>query len=189
MVLLTWTKTCPEAFLPHLEALATQVRELWDQGRIRAGAAAAAAAVAAAPCRAWCCTVLCLPTADLLLKRPARSAQESRCCCRALPCPVGCPPPVAIPSAAGEKNALQEAIIGAVTAGPPEMQASVVEWVLAGVRQEWSTPGWQAHLASPQAFIQCYTPPTPDGAGGWQVGGSVVRAGGWVGDLSEVGCC
>jgi hypothetical protein len=51
------------------------------------------------------------------------------------------------------------------------MQASVVEWVLAGVRQEWSTPGWQSHLASPQAFIQRYTPPTPDGAGGWQVGG------------------
>jgi hypothetical protein len=56
------------------------------------------------------------------------------------------------------------------------MQASVVEWVLAGVRQEWSTPGWQSHLASPQAFIQRYTPPTPDGAGGWQVRG----LGAWV---------
>lgn len=37
VVLLQWTKACPEAFLPHLEALATQVRELWDAGRIRAG--------------------------------------------------------------------------------------------------------------------------------------------------------
>lgn len=37
MVLLAWTKACPEAFLPHLEAMATQVGELWQAGRIRAG--------------------------------------------------------------------------------------------------------------------------------------------------------
>lgn len=47
VVLLQWTKACPEAFLPHLEALATQVRELWDAGRIRAGA----------PC--CCCMLAC----------------------------------------------------------------------------------------------------------------------------------
>lgn len=40
--------------------------------------------------------------------------------------------------------------MGAVTAGPPELQAQVVEWVLAGVRAEWTSPAWQAHLASPQ---------------------------------------
>ncbi|PRW59064.1 HASTY 1-like isoform X1 isoform B [Chlorella sorokiniana] len=113
MVLLQWTKACPEAFLPHLEALATQVRELWDAGRIRAG----------------------------------------------------------------EKNALQEAIVGAVTAGPPELQAQVVEWVLAPVRAEWSLPAWQAHLASPEAFIRQYTPVSPDGAGGWQAGGQATR---WI---------
>ena len=37
MVPLVWTKASPEAFLPHLEALASRVRELWDQGLIRAG--------------------------------------------------------------------------------------------------------------------------------------------------------
>lgn len=37
VVPLTWTKAYPEAFLPHLEALATRVRELWDAGQIRAG--------------------------------------------------------------------------------------------------------------------------------------------------------
>lgn len=37
VVPLVWTKACPEAFLQHLEALASRVRELWDQGRIRAG--------------------------------------------------------------------------------------------------------------------------------------------------------
>lgn len=45
----------------------------------------------------------------------------------------------------------------------------VVEWVLAPVRAEWASPAWQAHLASPEAFIQQYTPVQPDGAGGWQV--------------------
>lgn len=50
----------------------------------------------------------------------------------------------------------------------PDLQ--VVEWVLAPVRAEWASPAWQAHLASPEAFIQQYTPVNPDGAGGWQVG-------------------
>ncbi|EFN51722.1 hypothetical protein CHLNCDRAFT_139890 [Chlorella variabilis] len=113
MVLLVWTKASPQAFLPHLEALATQVGELWEQGRIRAG----------------------------------------------------------------EKNALQEAIVGAARAGPEQLQASVLEWVLAPVRGEWATPAWQAHLASPQAFMLHYTPVVPDGAGGWQVGGRSER---WI---------
>lgn len=47
VALLAWTKACPEAFLPHLEALATQVRELWESGRIRAGGRAGG--------RAWEC--------------------------------------------------------------------------------------------------------------------------------------
>lgn len=113
MVPLVWTKACPEAFLQHLEALASRVRELWDQGRIRAG----------------------------------------------------------------EKNALQEAVVGAARAGSPQLQASVVEWVLAEVRAEWATPAWQAHLASPQAFMAAYTPVEPDGAGGWQLGGQSAR---WI---------
>ncbi|PSC73686.1 HASTY 1 [Micractinium conductrix] len=111
MVPLVWTKASPEAFLPHLEALASRVRELWDQGLIRAG----------------------------------------------------------------EMNALQEAVVGAVTAGPLDLQASVVEWVLAGVRAEWTSPVWQAHLGSPQAFMQRYTPVEADGAGGWQLGNQAAR--------------
>lgn len=79
-------------------------------------------------------------------------------------CPLpACPP-------AGERNTLQEAIVGAVRAGAPQLQAQVVEWVLAGMRAEWASPGWQAHLASPQAFMQRYIPVTPDSSGGWQVG-------------------
>lgn len=113
VVLLNWTKASPQAFLPHLEALASQVRQLWEQGLIRAG----------------------------------------------------------------EQNALQEAIVGAVTAGPPELQAQVVEWVLAGVRAEWASPAWQAHLASPQAFLQRYVTAVPDSAGGWQAGGQAER---WI---------
>ncbi|KAL4423234.1 hypothetical protein ABPG77_000026 [Micractinium sp. CCAP 211/92] len=113
MVPLVWTRACPEAFLQHLEALASRIKELWDQGRIRAG----------------------------------------------------------------EKNALQEAVVGAVCAAPPQLQASVVEWVLAEVRAEWATPAWQARLASPQAFMEAYTPVEPDGAGGWQLGG---QAGRWI---------
>lgn len=59
--------------------------------------------------------------------------------------------------------------MGAARAGPEQLQASVLEWVLAPVRGEWATPAWQAHLASPQAFMLHYTPVVPDGAGGWQV--------------------
>lgn len=59
--------------------------------------------------------------------------------------------------------------MGAVTAGPPELQAQVVEWVLAGVRADWSSPGWQAHLAGPQAFMAQYIRLESDGAGGYQV--------------------
>jgi len=38
------------------------------------------------------------------------------------------------PRCAGEKNALQEAIVGAVTAGPPELQAQVRVWTERGIR-------------------------------------------------------
>lgn len=81
-------------------------------------------------------------------------------------------------------NALQEAVVGAVTAGPLDLQASVVEWVLAGVRAEWTSPVWQAHLGSPQAFMQRYTPVEADGAGGWQVGAG-SRGGGARGLFQE----
>jgi hypothetical protein len=36
-VLSTYTRHAPEAFLPHLEALAARTTELWDGGMIRAG--------------------------------------------------------------------------------------------------------------------------------------------------------
>ncbi len=65
-------------------------------------------------------------------------------------------------------------IAGAVNHFPSAPSAmQVVEWVLAPVRAEWTSQAWQAHLASPEAFIQQYTPVTPDGAGGWQVGWQV----------------
>jgi exportin-5 len=54
--------------------------------------------------------------------------------------------------------------------GPEALQASVLEWVLAGVRAEWARPEWQAHLATPEAFIKHYTPVLPDSDGSWQVG-------------------
>ena len=66
--------------------------------------------------------------------------------------------------------------MGAARAGPEQLQASVLEWVLGGVRAEWASPAWQAHLASPQIFMQHYTPITPDSAGGWQVGCDYVAA-------------
>lgn len=59
--------------------------------------------------------------------------------------------------------------MGAARAGPEQLQVSVLEWTLADVRAEWASPAWQAHLASPEAFIQQYTHASPDGAGGWQV--------------------
>ncbi|GAB4816646.1 hypothetical protein N2152v2_003692 [Parachlorella kessleri] len=37
MVLLAWAKETPAAFLPHLEGLATRVKELWEGGLVRAG--------------------------------------------------------------------------------------------------------------------------------------------------------
>lgn len=64
--------------------------------------------------------------------------------------------------------------MGAVTAGPPELQAQVVEWVLAGVRAAWADPAWQAHLAGPQAFISQYIRVESDGAGGYQVGAAAL---------------
>ena len=60
----------------------------------------------------------------------------------------------------------------------------VVEWVLAGVRAEWASPAWQAHLASPEAFIQQYVPVVADGAGGWQ-----VRRDGGVDRLESLPLC
>ena len=97
---------------------------------------------------------------------------------RNLPAPL---PPVSL--CAGEKNVLQEAIVGAVAHQPEQTQAQVVGWVLSGVRQEWLSPAWQAHLASPQAFMQHYTPVLPDGAGGWQ-----VRAVGGASAADGLGC-
>uniref|UniRef100_A0A1D1ZT05 Uncharacterized protein n=1 Tax=Auxenochlorella protothecoides TaxID=3075 RepID=A0A1D1ZT05_AUXPR len=34
---LAWAKACPDALAPHLEALASRSRQLWDAGRLRAG--------------------------------------------------------------------------------------------------------------------------------------------------------
>jgi len=63
--------------------------------------------------------------------------------------------------------------VAASCAGPEQLQSTVVDWVLAEVRGEWGTPDWQAHLATPQAFIARYTPVEADGAGGWQVSASM----------------
>lgn len=113
VVPLVWTRACPEAFLQHLEALASRIKELWDQGRIRAGEPGSwAEAAAAAP-----------DAGGPLGTRPALAQPYA---------------PADRPNhwhnaAAGEKNALQEAVVGAVCAAPPQLQASVVEWVLAEV--------------------------------------------------------
>ena len=152
-VVLAWTRVSPEAFLPHLEALATRVGELWEQGRLRAGAHLLSDATPPhAPPLQGCCRY-CLRVGIPLI-HPHHTV-PLLCVC---PC-------------AGEKNVLQEAIVGAVVQQPEQTQAQVVGWVLSGVRQEWLSPAWQGHLASPQAFMQHYTPVLPDGAGGWQVWG------------------
>lgn len=114
VVLLQWTKACPQAFLPLLEGLASQVRELWEAGRIRAGAPrqpggssteARGGPVSRSP-------------------RPAPALRAFTWLAPARSAPAAPPPlqPLS-PPPAGEKNALQEAIVGAVTAGPPELQA------------------------------------------------------------------
>lgn len=36
-ILVALAKVSPQAFAPHLQALAAQTEELWDQGRIREG--------------------------------------------------------------------------------------------------------------------------------------------------------
>lgn len=53
--------------------------------------------------------------------------------------------------------------------------AQVLEWVLTGVRTDWTSAAFLSSLANPAAFSATYLPGTPDGHGGIEVGGREAR--------------
>jgi exportin-5 len=57
----------------------------------------------------------------------------------------------------GEKLALHEGLMAAASAaGPPQMQAELLEHVLRPVRARWTDQAWLAGVASPEAFAATY---------------------------------
>lgn len=95
VVLLVWTKASPQAFLPHLEALATQVGELWEQGRIRAGGRADKDGVARKPKHTRRSLTLSYPTVpDHATSWLAAALAWLRSCCLVPSRLLGLPPPL-----------------------------------------------------------------------------------------------
>ena len=51
----------------------------------------------------------------------------------------------------------------------------MLEWVLSGVRTDWTSPAFLSSLANPAAFCSTYLLGQPDGQGGVEVGGREAR--------------
>ncbi|WIA43061.1 hypothetical protein OEZ86_009590 [Tetradesmus obliquus] len=91
-VMLNVAKEAPAAFLPHLEALAARVQQLWDAGQLREG----------------------------------------------------------------EKVALHEGLMAAVSGCDVQLQHQLLDWLLRPVHAKWSTEAWLGHLAGPAEFAAEY---------------------------------
>uniref|UniRef100_A0A383WPV4 Uncharacterized protein n=1 Tax=Tetradesmus obliquus TaxID=3088 RepID=A0A383WPV4_TETOB len=91
-VMLNVAKEAPAAFLPHLEALAARVQQLWDAGQLREG----------------------------------------------------------------EKVALHEGLMAAVSGCDVQLQHQLLDWLLRPVHAKWSAEAWLGHLAGPAEFAAEY---------------------------------
>lgn len=82
-------------------------------------------------------------------------------------------------------------LLSASSAAPPEVSSQLVRWLLTPIATEWGQPGWQAKVATPEAFVQvaggavcgavtCYSRWQGVLRAGWQCLGSGMQSVGQV---------
>lgn len=73
----------------------------------------------------------------------------------------------------GERNVLAEALLAAAVGTDETVMAQVLEWVLAGVRSDWTSAAFLSSLANPGSFVATYIHAQMDVQGNWEVCGGV----------------